>query len=125
VPRGRGVLTYEPKPLRLEEDHWLLFAEGRPVRLAGAWFFFDFAHGFRIVEDNTGLGSYEVKTTRYFYTLLDQDQRELIAYHFHPAGIGWCTYPHLHIGTATGLIDNKAIPVTPSRPDWAGGLDAT
>jgi hypothetical protein len=123
-----------------------LFAEGRPVRLAGGWFLLDVAHGFRIVEDNTRRGSYEVTTTSYFYSLLDRDRRELLAYHFHPEGAGWCTYPHLHVGAATGIIDNKShlatgwvalqavvrmliedpsIPVTSSRSDWALVLDAT
>lgn len=144
VPSGRGVLTYYPRPLRPNEDHWLSFPEERPVRLTGARLYFDMYHGFRIVETASELEPYRVTTTRYFYTLLDQNQRELIAYHYHPSGAGWCTYPHIHVGTATGIIDRKAhlatgrlsleavirmliedpsIPVTSLRPDWAQVLD--
>lgn len=68
--------------------------------------------GFRIAEAEPGNKSYQVTTTNYFYTLLDRERRELLAYHHHPEGAGWCTYPHLHVGTASGIIDNKAHLVT-------------
>lgn len=145
-PAGRGVLTSDPKPLRINQDHWLLFPEGLPVRLADNRLFFDLVHGFRIVEDPTGIARFRVTTTRYFYGVLDEGHRELLAYHYHPEGAGWCTYPHLHVGTARGTIDNKAhlatgrvsreavirmliedpeIPVVALRPDWARVLEAS
>jgi hypothetical protein len=100
----------------------------------------------QIIETATNRGIYDVVTTRYSYNLLDQAHRELFAYHYHPAGEGWCTYPHLHVGTARGIIDNKAhlatgwvplpavirmliedpsIPVAALRPDWARVLGAS
>lgn len=114
------------------------------MRLTGARLYLDLYHGFRILESDSELEPYSTATTRYFYTLLDQDHRELLAYHFHPNGAGWCTYPHLHVGTARGIIDNKAhlatgpvslqtfirmliedpvIPVVSLRPDWARVLE--
>jgi hypothetical protein len=108
VPAGRGVLNEYPRPLRLNEDHSLSFPQQRPVRVTGERFYFDLIHGFRIVETDSDLEPFQVTTTRYFYTLLDRNHRELLAYHFHPDGADWCTYPHLHVGTASGVIDNKA-----------------
>ena len=114
------------------------------MRLTGERFYFDLVHGFHIVETDSELEPYRVATTRYFYTLLDRNRRELLAYHYHPDGAGWCTYPHLHVGTASGTIDNKthlstgplplqafirmliedpAIPVVSLRPDWARVLE--
>jgi hypothetical protein len=114
------------------------------MRLTGERLFLDLYHGFRIVQTRSSLEPYQVTTTDYFYTLLDQNQRELVAYHYHPHGAGWCTYPHLHVGTANGIIDNRAhlitgllplqafirmliedpaIPVVSLRPDWARVLD--
>jgi hypothetical protein len=130
--------------LRLSEYHWLTFPEQRPVRLAGERLYLDIIHGFRVVQTRSRLEPFQVTTTDYFYTLLDQNQRELVAYHLHPDGAGWCTYPHLHVGTAKGIIDNKthlitgslpfqafirmliedpAIPVVSLRTDWARVLD--
>jgi hypothetical protein len=140
------VLAFYPRPLRLNVDHWLSFAEEQPVRLNGSRLNLDLLHGFRIVEALGERGRFKVETIRYSYTLLDRSQRELIAYHHHPSGASWCTCPHLHVGTATGDIDNKAhlatgwvslptvirmliedpsIPVTPVRRDWALVLDAS
>jgi hypothetical protein len=106
--------------------------------------YLDLLHGFRIVETGLEREPFRIATTRYFYALLDRNRQELLAYHFHPDGAGWCTYPHLHVGTATGIIDNKthlatgwvslqavmrmliedpSIPITPQRPDWARVLD--
>lgn len=145
MPSGRGVLTHYPRPLRLNEDHWLSFPQQQPARITGDRLRFDLYHGFRIVATDSELEPFRVTTTRYFYTLLDRDHRELLAYHFHPDGAGWCTYPHLHVGTASGIISGKThlvtghialaavvrmliedptIPVTPLRPDWAQVLAA-
>ncbi len=114
------------------------------MRLTGERLYLDLYHGFRIVQTRSGLEPFHVTTTDYFYTLLDRNHRELLSYHFHPDGAGWCTYPHLHVGTARGIIDNKthlitgplplqafirtliedpAIPVVSLRPDWGRVLD--
>ena len=101
--------------------------------------------GFRILEAESEFDRFRVTTSSYFYTLLDRDSRELLAYHHHPDGAGWCDYPHLHVGTASGVIDNKAhlvtgpvalqafirmliedpaIPVVSLRSDWSRVLEA-
>lgn len=130
-------------PLRANQDQWLSFPKREPVRLSGERLYLDVYYGFRILETGSELEPFRVTTTEYFYTLLDRNHRELLAYHFHPNGAGWCTYPHLHVGTASGLIDNKAhlitgpvalpafvrmliedpaIPVVALRSDWARTL---
>lgn len=145
VPSGRGVLDLSPRPLRLGQLHLLTFPQQRPVRLNGERLYLDLIYGFRMLESRSELERFQVTTTRYFYTLLDRNHRELLAYHFHPVGSGWCTYPHLHVGTASGIIDNKAhlvtgpvslpafirmliedpaFPVVSLRHDWASVLAA-
>ena len=144
MPAGRGVLNEFPRPLRLNQDHSLSFPQQQPVRLTGERLYLDLVHGFCIVETYSEFEPFWVTTTRYFYTLLDQNRRELAAYHFHPDGAGWCIYPHLHVGSASGIIDSKAhlvtgplplqafirmliedpaIPVVSLRQDWARVLD--
>ena len=144
VPYGRGVLRYSPVPLRPNQDHSISIANGEPVRLTGEGLYLDCIHDFRIVEDPAIAGVYRAITTAHSYALLDHRRRELVTYHYHPAGGSWCTYPHLHVGTASGIIDNKAhlatghitlpavirmliedpaIPVVSLRPVWAHVLE--
>lgn len=40
---------------------------------------------------------YEISTVAYAYTIRDRDERELLAYHWHPEGVSNVTIPHLHI----------------------------
>ena len=40
---------------------------------------------------------YGVKTVSYAYAICDRDERELLAYHWHPEGVSDVTVPHLHI----------------------------
>jgi hypothetical protein len=144
VPAGRGVLNEFPKPLRLNQDQSLSFPQQKPVRLTGERFFLDLVHGFLIVETDFEPEPFRITTTSYFCTLLDRERRELLAYHFHPDGVGWWSYPHLPVGTARGIIDKKAhlatgrlplqasirmiiedpaIPIVSLRPDWARVLE--
>jgi hypothetical protein len=102
-------------------------------------------HGFRINQADNSPMAYTITTTRYSYTVLDRLERELVAYHYHPSGVNWCTYPHLHVAAtsdlfsgkahlATGwvslpavvrmLIEDPANPVVSLRPDWSRVLDA-
>jgi hypothetical protein len=40
---------------------------------------------------------YHVLLMYYAYTVLDRDERELLAHHWHPEGVSDVTSPHLHI----------------------------
>jgi hypothetical protein len=40
----------------------------------------------------------------YQYTLLDHDQREILAFHLHPEGSSHVTTPHLHLGAGAGQL---------------------
>lgn len=99
-----SALVYAPagkrpgdvEALALSEDPlWLRSASvGRIQFLLG--------HEFKVVQE--GRKDFRVTTTGYRYHLLDEDDRELIAWHWHPdAGAG---YPHIHV--PAGLVTRKA-----------------
>lgn len=131
-------------PLQLNMDHVVTFPNGNPVRLAGTGLYLECFHDFRIVAEDGGRAGYNAITTGYWYSLLDEGRHELFAYHYHPSGESWCTYPHLHVTTATRtvigkshlvtehvsfaafihmLIEDPAIPVVSLRPDWSRILE--
>jgi hypothetical protein len=45
-------------------------------------------------------------TVSYQYVISDQQQRELLAFHWHPEGVSAERDPHVHIGS--GIIDSGA-----------------
>ncbi len=45
-----------------------------------------------------------VNIVAYQYTLLDADQREILAFHLHPEGPSHVTTPHLHLGAGAGQL---------------------
>ena len=45
-----------------------------------------------------------VAIVAYQYTLLDEDQREILAFHLHPEGPSNVTTPHLHLGEGAGQV---------------------
>lgn len=53
---------------------------------------------FRIVEAEDERGPYKVETADYLYSLADTDQREIIAYHWHPHEEGPHHTPHMRLG---------------------------
>jgi len=48
---------------------------------------------------------YRVVPVYYAYELLDREERELVAYHWHPAGISPVTDPHLHLSGRLAPLD--------------------
>lgn len=58
---------------------------------------FFMAYEYRVVEVSGGRRSYQVQPAGYRYRLLDTEERELLAYHWHPVGPSSVTYPHLHL----------------------------
>lgn len=53
--------------------------------------------------------SWSVSESRYYFALLDRDQREVLAYHWHPHVEG-VSYPHLHLspGAVRGDVIGRA-----------------
>ena len=47
---------------------------------------------------------WQVLIVAYQYTLLDQDQREILAFHLHPEGSSHVVTPHLHLGAGAGQL---------------------
>jgi hypothetical protein len=46
-----------------------------------------------------------VRLVSYEYRLLDLDQREIIAFHWHPTGLSNVTDPHLHLSSRLNPIE--------------------
>ena len=67
-----------------------------PLRAAnGSWLALSMEHDY--VVDIDGAGDFVVHTIGYRYHLLDADEREILAYHWHPIGVSSVTFPHLHL----------------------------
>lgn len=47
---------------------------------------------------------WQVEIAAYQYTLLDLDQREILAFHLHPEGPSRVITPHLHLGAGAGQL---------------------
>jgi hypothetical protein len=93
-------------------------------------------HQFRVVPDEDS--GWHVSTSQYEYYIQDDDERELIAWHWHPEST--ITYPHLHVPAGpihhkthvpTGRVSIEAVirlliteyGVPPIRDDWAAVLE--
>ncbi|MGH2759148.1 MAG: hypothetical protein ACRDKJ_06230 [Actinomycetota bacterium] len=58
---------------------------------------------YRVIEEpQPGVGPWRVETTGYVYAVIDSDQREVFAYHWHPAAA--TSWPHLHLGPAAAEL---------------------
>jgi hypothetical protein len=84
-------------------------------------------------------GAWSAAIAGYWYELSYADERELLAYHWHPGGVSPITWPHLHVSAPVAPIDLTrghlptgpvSLPavlrcaigdlgVRPSRRDWA------
>lgn len=105
-------------------------------------------HRYRLVQGAEARTGWRVNTAEYIYTLLDLDERPLLAWHWHPQtgrGPHRITYPHLHVygqttlptlpdrHPPTGRVSLEAVirfvidelGVEPRRPDWRAILDET
>jgi hypothetical protein len=96
----------------------------------------ELGHQFRVVQDEDG---WHVSTTAYRYHLLDGEGRELVAWHWHPAGTG-DGRPHIHVPAGpidrrvhvpTGRVSIESVfrmlltdlQIRPRREDYAQVLD--
>ena len=84
--------------------HLLALGEGRPTPLTGAGpLVLRVAYRYEIIEVDGQRRLWEVHTRGYMLALSmrgQMSQEEIVAYHWHPAGGGSITIPHLHVGSA-------------------------
>lgn len=86
--------------------HAITFVGGNPVRLNTPLdLFLDVSVQYRLVQDQQkGSGKlWRVKTVAYWYAIEDKNERELIAYHWHPEAKGTTKLPHLHLESGLNL----------------------
>ncbi len=105
-------------------------------------------HAFMLVHDATQepRRRWRARLTGYIYSLESADGREVVAYHWHPAGRSRVVLPHLHLGAGAGTLRPELVKghlpsglVTPvavfrlaleqfdvrtRRADWSGVLEA-
>lgn len=145
---GQCQASLGPEPYAIwasgKAPRWLAINRGEPVRLRHDRFPLSLRaslHYHVVVE----AGSYKVRTAAYHCSLEDDQEREYLAYHWHPDGPSDARYPHLHIGPAAGVppspdglinprvhiptgrialedllrLTIEQLGATPTRPDWA------
>jgi hypothetical protein len=61
--------------------------------------------GYDVLSDQDSTRSYWVQATSYRYQLLDGEEREILAYHWHPVGLSSITYPHVHLSGRLAPLD--------------------
>jgi hypothetical protein len=93
----RGPTGYR----RLAERVDLVLGSGEAVRLRGP----ERTHlrvrlRVRVAQAEPPRGLWDARTAAYEYRLSDQDDREILAYHWHPDGQSHIQTPHLHLGPA-------------------------
>jgi hypothetical protein len=64
-----------------------------------------------VLNDASDPRLFRVETTGYRYEILDLDQHEVLAYHWHPAGISHVRYPHMHLSSKLSEVDIRRGPV--------------
>lgn len=62
-------------------------------------------HSFAVTADGVDPRRWNVTTLGYFSAVLDADDRELLAYHWHRDGHSPITFPHHHVGAPAGATD--------------------
>jgi hypothetical protein len=125
----------------------VLLGRGEPVRLRGPERIqLRVRLRVRVFQAQPPRGLWEAQTAAYEYRLSDQDDREILAYHWHPEGPSHVLTPHLHLGPAaevgralllaahlpTGQVTLREVlrlaietfGVEPARRDWERVLGA-
>ena len=81
-------------------SHNLQLPNGDPVALAGAHnLMFNVEPYFRVRKDESQGSLYNVEIVGYHYIVHDSEQREILAYHWHPGPREFVQTPHLHLGS--------------------------
>jgi len=74
-----------------------------------------------VVQIERPRGLWEARTAAYEYRLSDGDDREILAYHWHPDGVSHVQSPHLHLGP--GAEVGRVALTTAHLPTGWIGLD--
>ncbi len=113
VPLQRAVSCVSPVVLkgtatRALGQGVLSFPTSGAVRLRGdANFRLSVSHWYTIAAAANQTGRWVAATVGYAYALRDRDDREVIAYHWHPTGAGSIAFPHLHVEGRRRSLDRK------------------
>jgi len=127
--------------------HALTIGRGSSISLRGAPVRLSVIHDYRIVEDSGPRGPWKIQSIAYFYALEGEDEREILAYHWHPDERFRVGTPHAHLGPnalvghprlaeahlPTGRVALEEVirlaigefRVTPNRDDWLEVLERT
>lgn len=60
---------------------------------------------FEIVQPNDPRHEHVARIVSYEYRLLDREEREILAFHWHPIGLSDVTDPHLHLSSRMNPIE--------------------
>lgn len=76
-----------------------------PVRIGSdfpkyAGFQIDVKLQYAVIEDPSPQGHYRCTSHQYIYTLYDDQQRKILAFHWHPGSNSPEEWPHCHVGEA-------------------------
>lgn len=132
----------EPARLR-PEPHILTFPSGSSARLhSDSRLSLRFRHRYTIVEAEGEYGPWTVRSTEYLYEFFNQEERSILAYHWHPNSRSHVTWPHLHVPQTmpfdlsrahapTGRVSVEAVVrfaiedlgVRPSRENWRSAVE--
>ena len=130
-----------------DTPHILTLNRGIPVRIGGTlgvWL--SFQQYYRIVETEFSDDTWTVMEAGYEYEILDDDHREILAYHWHPTGLSSFASQHLHLGYGASIGREELLTAhlpsgyvsaadilrllirdfdaIPRRPDWEPILNA-
>jgi hypothetical protein len=87
------------------DDVGIVIGRDEPYRLAGpARLWLHARMRLRVIHQVGERDPWRVDVVAYQYTLLDADQREILAFHLHPEGPSHVTTPHLHLGAGAGQL---------------------
>lgn len=108
--RTSGCVTETPLTvLRSSTDvHHIVFQHGRPALLrtdrGAPNLKLSIVHHCRPTPHPHVAGAFIVRSTYYAYEILDLEEREILTYHWHPAGKSQVRMPHLHLTSRVGPI---------------------
>lgn len=66
---------------------------------------FEFTSSFNVVQSDDPRNAHVARIVSYEYRLLDREDREILAFHWHPVGLSDVTDPHLHLSSRLNPLD--------------------
>lgn len=92
------IASVQPNELEMEEIYSLVLQSGDAVPLSGdSRISISVSQQFSLIKDDRqDYGPYRVSTSAYSYVMEEIDGPEILAYHWHPRGVGK-GFPHLHL----------------------------